>query len=75
MNGGSPGLKTSKIENKVSMRIVQNCDIELENVFISADDRLPGANSFQDLVNVIDISSTYMHTQTYVKNSLVVHNR
>ena len=75
MNGGSPGLKTSKIENKVSMRIVQNCDIELENVFVSADDRLPGANSFQDLVNVIDISSTYIHTQTYVKNSLVVHNR
>jgi len=75
VNGGSPGLKTSKIENKVSMRIVQNCDIELENVFVSADDRLPGANSFQDLVNVIDISSTYMHTQTYVKNSLVVHNR
>jgi len=75
VNGGSPGLKTSKIENKVSMRIVQNCDIELENVFVSADDRLPGANSFQDLVNVIDISSTYIHTQTYVKNSLVVHNR
>jgi len=60
VDGGSPGLKTSKIENKVSMRIVQNCDIELENVFVSDDDRLPGANSFQDLVNVIDMSFTHM---------------
>ncbi|KAG2612228.1 acyl-coenzyme A oxidase 4, peroxisomal-like isoform X2 [Panicum virgatum] len=56
VDGGSPGLKISKIENKVSMRIVQNCDIELENVFVSDDDRLPGANSFQDLVNSLAFS-------------------
>ncbi|OEL23974.1 Acyl-coenzyme A oxidase 4, peroxisomal [Dichanthelium oligosanthes] len=56
VNGGRPGLKISKIENKVSMRMVQNCDIELENVFVPEDDRLPGANSFQDLVNSLAFS-------------------
>ncbi|RCV21680.1 hypothetical protein SETIT_4G156800v2 [Setaria italica] len=40
VNGGSPGLKISKIENKVSMRMVQNCDIELKNVFVPEDDSL-----------------------------------
>lgn len=54
VNGGSPGLKISKIENKMSMRLVQNCDIELENVFVPEDDRLSGAKSFQDFVNVIN---------------------
>jgi acyl-CoA oxidase len=49
VHGGSPGLKISKIENKMSLRVVQNCNIQLENVF---DNRLPGANSFQDLVDV-----------------------
>lgn len=52
VNGGSPGLKISKIENKTSLRVVQNCDILLEDVFVPDDDRLPGAYSFQDLVKV-----------------------
>ena len=52
VHGGSPGLKISKIENKVSLRVVQNCNIQLDNVFVPDDDRLPGANSFQDLVDV-----------------------
>ncbi|KAF8652122.1 hypothetical protein HU200_063072 [Digitaria exilis] len=56
VNGGNPGLKISKIENKMSMRLVQNCDIELENVFVPEDDRLPGANSFQDFVNSLAFS-------------------
>ncbi|TVU09032.1 hypothetical protein EJB05_42472, partial [Eragrostis curvula] len=46
-----PGLKIKKIEKKMSMRIVQNCDIQLEDVFVPDEDRLPGCNSFQDLVN------------------------
>lgn len=50
-------MKISKIENKVSLRIVQNCDILLEEVFVPDDDRLPGANTFQDLVNVINLTS------------------
>ncbi|XP_066349791.1 acyl-coenzyme A oxidase 4, peroxisomal-like isoform X2 [Miscanthus floridulus] len=54
--GGSSGLKINKIENKVSMRMVQNCDIQLEDVFVPDDDRLPGANSFQDLVDSLSFS-------------------
>ncbi|WVZ82005.1 hypothetical protein U9M48_029322 [Paspalum notatum var. saurae] len=56
VNGGNPGLKISKIENKVSLRIVQNCDIQLEDVFVPDDDRLPGANTFQDLVHSLSFS-------------------
>jgi acyl-CoA oxidase len=52
VHGGSPGLKISKIENKMSLRVVQNCNIQLENVFVPDDDRLPGTYSFQDLVDV-----------------------
>lgn len=50
-------MQISKIENKMSLRIVQNCDILLQDVFVPEDDRLPGANSFQDLVNVTIIAS------------------
>uniref|UniRef100_A0A0E0LVQ7 Uncharacterized protein n=1 Tax=Oryza punctata TaxID=4537 RepID=A0A0E0LVQ7_ORYPU len=56
VDGGSPGLKISKIENKTSLRVVQNCDILLEDVFVPDDDRLPGANSFQDLVKALSFS-------------------
>jgi hypothetical protein len=52
VHGGSPGLKISKIENKMSLRVVQNCNIQLDNVFVPDDDRFPGANCFQDLVDV-----------------------
>lgn len=45
---GAPGLKTTKIENKIGLRIVQNGDIILEKVFVPDEDRLPGVNSFQD---------------------------
>lgn len=45
---GAPGLKATKIENKIGLRIVQNGDIVLEKVFVPDEDRLPGVNSFQD---------------------------
>uniref|UniRef100_A0A0E0PXJ8 Acyl-CoA oxidase/dehydrogenase middle domain-containing protein n=1 Tax=Oryza rufipogon TaxID=4529 RepID=A0A0E0PXJ8_ORYRU len=56
VNGGAPGLKISKIDNKMSLRVVQNCDILLEDVFVPDDDRLPGANSFQDPVKALSFS-------------------
>ncbi|XP_066392541.1 acyl-coenzyme A oxidase 4, peroxisomal-like [Miscanthus floridulus] len=56
VHGGSPGLKISKIENKMSLRVVQNCNIQLDNVFVPDDDRLPGANSFQDLVDALSVA-------------------
>ena len=68
VNGGSSGLKINKIENKVSMRMVQNCDIQLEDVFVPDDDRLPGANSFQDLVDVINGPTVFSHQYILTEN-------
>ena len=45
---GAPGLRATKIENKIGLRIVQNGDILLKKVFVPEEDRLPGVNSFQD---------------------------
>ncbi|KAF0904625.1 hypothetical protein E2562_035924 [Oryza meyeriana var. granulata] len=56
VNGGAPGLKISKIENKMSLRVVQNCDILLVDVFVPDEDRLPGANSFQDQVMALSVA-------------------
>lgn len=44
----APGLTATKIENKIGLRIVQNGDVLLKNVFVPDEDRVPGFNSFQD---------------------------
>jgi acyl-CoA oxidase len=49
---GAPGLKATKIENKIGLRMVQNGDIVFDNVFVPEEDRLPGVNSFQDISKV-----------------------
>lgn len=53
---GTPGLKATKIENKIGLRIVQNGDILLNKVFVPDEDRLPGVNSFQDTNKVLAVS-------------------
>ncbi|PWZ30633.1 hypothetical protein Zm00014a_033633 [Zea mays] len=53
---GAPGLKATKIENKIGLRMVQNGDIVLNKVFVPDEDRLPGINSFQDISKVLAIS-------------------
>ncbi|XP_039136811.1 acyl-coenzyme A oxidase 4, peroxisomal [Dioscorea cayenensis subsp. rotundata] len=53
---GAPGLRATKIENKIGLRIVQNGDILLKKVFIPEEDRLPGMNSFQDTKKVLAVS-------------------
>ncbi|MQL80556.1 hypothetical protein Taro_013000 [Colocasia esculenta] len=53
---GSPGLRVSKIENKIGLRIVQNGDIILKEVFVPDEDRLSGVNSFQDTSKVLAVS-------------------
>lgn len=45
---GTKGLKTMKIRNKTALRCVQNADIELNDVFVPDQDRLPGVQSFQE---------------------------
>ncbi|EPS73556.1 hypothetical protein M569_01198, partial [Genlisea aurea] len=52
----APGLQATKIDNKIGLRIVQNGDILLKNVFIPDEDRLPGLNSFQDTNKVLAVS-------------------
>ncbi|GAB3245213.1 acyl-CoA dehydrogenase family protein [Arthrobacter pigmenti] len=47
------GYSASKIENKISLRSVENADITLKNVRISDDFHLAGANSFRDTNKVL----------------------
>ena len=44
---GTKGFKTSKIENKIALRCVQNADIMMTNCFVPDSARLPGVNSFK----------------------------
>ncbi|GJM94708.1 hypothetical protein PR202_ga11380 [Eleusine coracana subsp. coracana] len=53
---GSSGLKATKIENKIGLRMVQNGDIILNKVFVPEEDRLTGINSFQDISKVLAMS-------------------
>lgn len=43
-----PGIKITKIEGKLSLRMVQNCDIIFDNVKILKTAKLPKAESFQN---------------------------
>ena len=45
----APGVKISKIPGKTSLRIMQNADIELSGVWVSASARLEKINSFADV--------------------------
>lgn len=54
---GSKGLRTSKIENKYSMRMVQNTDIEMRDVFVPDDNKLTHANDFATGTNAVLESS------------------
>ncbi len=49
----NPAMTTTKIENKVSLRTVQNADIVLSGVRVPEADRLPGARSFADTNKVL----------------------
>ncbi len=53
---GLPGFKASKIENKISLRTVQNADITLENVVVPDFFKLAYANSFRDTNKVLKVT-------------------
>jgi acyl-CoA oxidase len=53
---GAPGLTTTKIENKIALRCVQNADIHMADVFVPDAMRLPGAASFADTNKVLALS-------------------
>jgi glutaryl-CoA dehydrogenase len=50
---GTPGYTATKIENKISLRAVQNADIVLDNVVVPESHRLQNANSFRDTARVL----------------------
>lgn len=45
---GAKGYKQEKIENKISLRCVQNANMTFDRCFVPDTARLPGVNSFQD---------------------------
>lgn len=58
---GSKGLSTSKIENKYSIRMVTNADINMENVFVPTHNRLENALDFATGANNI-----LKHSRIYI---------
>jgi alkylation response protein AidB-like acyl-CoA dehydrogenase len=54
---GSPGLKTSKIENKYALRMVQNADIEMKDVFVPIKNKLTKSKDFATGTNTVLESS------------------
>ncbi|GIL48383.1 hypothetical protein Vafri_4643 [Volvox africanus] len=53
---GNPGLRTSKLENKIALRCVQNADMTFSQCFVPDSARLPGVASFADTNKVLAIS-------------------
>lgn len=50
---GSKGFKTNKIRNKLSMRITQNMNIDMKDVFVPDNNRLAKATKFGDGPNLV----------------------
>jgi glutaryl-CoA dehydrogenase len=50
------GYQATKIENKISLRTVQNADIILDNVVVPDEFHLKGANSFKDTNKVLKVT-------------------
>jgi glutaryl-CoA dehydrogenase len=54
----TPGFHTSKLEDKIALRVVQNAHITLEDVRVPETDRLQQANSFRDTAAVLRMTRT-----------------
>jgi glutaryl-CoA dehydrogenase len=50
---GTPGVDARKIEGKASLRSVWQADIELTDVRVPAENKLPGAKRFKDVGRVL----------------------
>ena len=53
---GSEGYSATRIENKISLRTVQNADITLDNVVVPDFFKLAHANSFRDINKVLKVT-------------------
>jgi glutaryl-CoA dehydrogenase len=52
----TPGFSATKIEDKISLRAVQNADIVLSDVVVPEARRLPGIRSFRDVATVLRLT-------------------
>ena len=55
-NKTTPGFSVEKIQNKVSLKIVQNGHITLKDVRVPEANRLQGGNSFRDTARVLKVT-------------------
>jgi glutaryl-CoA dehydrogenase len=53
---GAPGLSTSKLQDKIALRVVQNARITLDDVRVPEADRLANARSFRDTAEVLRLT-------------------
>ena len=56
VESGNPGFSVEKIEGKISLKIVQNGLITLDNCIIEEENRLQNANSFKDTSKVLKMT-------------------
>jgi alkylation response protein AidB-like acyl-CoA dehydrogenase len=55
-NKTTPGFSVEKIQNKISLKIVQNGHITLQDVRVPEANRLQGGNSFRDTARVLKMT-------------------
>ena len=53
---GTPGFSTTKMRDKIALRVVQNAYITLDDVRVPEANRLQGANSFRDTAAVLRLT-------------------
>src|SRR6476620_4734788 len=58
VENGTPGFSPVQIENKVSLRIVQNAEITLTDVRVPEANRLQNIHSFKDVAKILRFTRT-----------------
>jgi glutaryl-CoA dehydrogenase len=53
---GTPGLSTTKMRDKIALRVVQNAHITLDNVRVPEANRLQNATSFRETAKVLRLT-------------------
>jgi glutaryl-CoA dehydrogenase len=53
---GTPGFETSKMQDKIALRVVQNAHITMDGVRVPEENRLQRANSFRETAEVLRLT-------------------
>ncbi len=53
---GTPGFETSKMHDKIALRVVQNAHITMDGVRVPEENRLQRANSFRETAEVLRLT-------------------